>query len=96
MKKYRVDTPSWSGQETDDLEHALAMYELTKDREMGEGVTDDSYVELVCSEDDFEDYEVLKRADAVVDEEKMSISTPREEGFDWDYWAKWRESAIEN
>lgn len=91
MKKYRVDTHSWSGEEVNDLNIALGQYELTKDREMGDGVTEDSYVELVYSEDDFEDYEVLKRAEVVIDEEKMNISTPRQEGYDWDYWAKWNE-----
>jgi hypothetical protein len=91
VKKYRVDTPTWSSQEMDDLKHALGHYELTKDREMGEGVDEDSYVELVCSENDFEDYKVLKRAMVIVDMEKMAISSPRDEGHDFDYWAKWEE-----
>lgn len=91
MKKYRVDTPSWASQEFEDLEKALAKYEMTKDFQMGEGVDEDSYVELVCSEDDFEDYKVLKRAMVVVDEERMKNGLPRDAGYDFDYWAKWEE-----
>ena len=47
MKKYRVDTPTWSSQEFDDLNKALEKYETTKDIQMSEGVDEDSYVELV-------------------------------------------------
>jgi len=91
MKKFRVDTESWGSQEFVDYNKALAQYEMTKDNEMGEGVHEDSYVELVVSTDDFEDYVVLKRAAITVDEDKMKVSTPRQEGYDWDYWAKWVE-----
>lgn len=91
MKKYRVDTPTWASKEFDNLEQALGKYELTKDIEMGEGVDQDSYVELICSEDDFEDYKVLKRAIVEVDEERMKISAPKDEGYEWDCWAKWQE-----
>ena len=91
MKKYRVDTDSWGSREFEVPEQAESCYEYTKDRKMSEGVNEDSFVELVYSEDDFEDYVVLKRAVIVVDEEKMAISTPREKGFDFDYWAKWEE-----
>lgn len=89
--KYRVDTHSWSSQEFEDLQKALVEYETTKDFQMGEGVDEDSYVELVSSQDDFENYKVLKRAMAVIDEERMSKGLPREEGYDFDYWAKWEE-----
>lgn len=91
MKKYRVDTPTWSSQEFDDLNKALAKYETTKDIQMSEGVDEDSYVELVCSKHNFEDYKVLKRAMPVVDEDRMSKGLPRDEGYDFDYWAKWEE-----
>ncbi|MCU5519838.1 hypothetical protein OCA41_05880 [Bacillus cereus] len=91
MKKYRVQTENWQSEDIEDLNNAVDEYEDTKDRVMGGGVTEDSYVELVSSEDDFEDYEIVKRADVVVDEEKMAISTPKEEGFGWDYWAKWQD-----
>ena len=92
MKKYRVDTLSWSSREFDNLDEAEKEYENTKDYEMGEGVTEESYVELIYSKDDFEDHDVLKRSEVRIDEERMKISTPREEGFDWDYWAKWDET----
>lgn len=91
MKKYIVQTENWQSEEIEELTDAVAEYEDTKDRVIGEGVTEDSFVELVSSEDDFEDYEIVKRADVVVDEEKMAISTPKEEGLDWDYWAKWQD-----
>lgn len=91
MKKYRVQTENWMSEEFVDLKDAVDEYEDTKDEVMGEGVTEDSYVELVSSEDDFDDYEIVKRAVVVVDEEAMAISTPREAGHDWDYWAKWQD-----
>jgi len=91
MKLYRVDTDRWSSKEFSDLKEAENKYEYTKDQEMGEGVDEDSYVQLVCSEDNFEDYEVIKIARVEVDEERMKISTPKDEGYDWDYWAKWKE-----
>lgn len=91
MKKYRVDTDTWSSKEFTNLQEAENEYEYTKDQEMGEGVNEDSYVQLVCSEDDFEDYKIIKIARAVVDEERMKISTPKQEGLEWDYWAKWME-----
>lgn len=90
--KYRVDTEYWGSEEYTDYDKALEKYEYTKDQVLGDGVTEDSYVELVCSDDDFEDHTTLRRAYIVVDEEKMKISTPREEGFDWDYWAIWKEA----
>ncbi|MGG3046243.1 hypothetical protein ABEO76_24455 [Bacillus anthracis] len=91
MERYRVQTEHWMSKEFVELKEATDEYERTKDWAMGEGVTEDSYVELVSSNDDFEDYEIVKTAHVVVDEEKMAISTPREEGFDWDYWAKWQD-----
>ncbi|WHT92340.1 hypothetical protein [Bacillus cereus] len=91
MKKYRVQTENWMSEDFVDLKDAVDEYEDTKDKVMGDGVTEDSYVELVSSEDDFEDYEIVKRAVVVVDEEAMAISTPREAGSDWDYWAKWQD-----
>lgn len=91
MKKYRVDTDTWSSKEFKNLQEAENEYEYTKDQEMGEGVNEDSYVQLVCSEDYFEDYEIIKIARTVVDEERMKISTPKQEGLEWDYWAKWLE-----
>ncbi|MFG0217231.1 hypothetical protein ACFU8X_29695 [Brevibacillus porteri] len=91
MKKYRVDTQSWGSKEFDDIEKAEACYEYRKDREMSEGIDESSFVELVCSEDDFEDYVVIKRAVAIEDVDRMAKSTPKEEGYEWDYWAKWQE-----
>lgn len=91
MEKYRVDTDNWSSAEYTSLEKAEVVYQYYKDQKMGNGVTEDSYVELVISTDDFEDSKVIKRANVVIDEERMKINTPRDEGLEWDYWAKWEE-----
>ncbi|MGG0667807.1 hypothetical protein ABE073_04675 [Lederbergia citrisecunda] len=91
MKKYRVDTMSWFSREYDDYNEAVKEYERTKDYEMSDGVNSDTYVELVCSVDGFDDYETIKRAVAVVDEERTASEHPRDVGYDWDYWAKWEE-----
>ncbi|WP_353052374.1 hypothetical protein [Bacillus thuringiensis] len=45
MKKYRVQTENWMSEEFVDLKDAVDEYEDTKDKVMGEGVTEDSYVE---------------------------------------------------
>lgn len=95
MRKYRVDMESWSTKEFNTFEEAEISYEWYKDYKMGDGVSDDSYVELVYSDDDFEDYQVLKRANVVVDEEKMKQGTPKDKGYDWEYWAKWSEDIYE-
>lgn len=95
MRKYRVDMESWSTEEFKTLEEAEISYEWYKDQKMGDGVTEDSYVELVYSDDDFEDYQVLKRADVIIDEERMKKSIPRDEGYDFDWWAKWYEETFQ-
>ncbi|WP_374017551.1 hypothetical protein ABU162_26030 [Paenibacillus thiaminolyticus] len=67
--KYRVETENTSREFTK-LEDALGHYEWKKDYLMGEGVTEDSYVEFQRSDDDFEDYELVKRAATVIDHER--------------------------
>jgi hypothetical protein len=91
MEKFRVDTDTWSSAEYASREKAEVVYEYYKDQKMSNGVSEESYVELVFSTDDFEDYSVIKRANVVVDEEKMKISTPKDSGQEWDYWVKWDE-----
>ncbi|KAA9007259.1 hypothetical protein F4V43_01875 [Paenibacillus spiritus] len=91
IKKYRIHTEYWESPEFDSLEEAEGIYEFAKDRVMGDGVTDDSYVELVSSSDDFDEYEILKKVVVVIDEEKMKLRTPKEAGLEWDYWAKWQD-----
>lgn len=85
--KYRVETENTS-MEFAKRDDALDHYEWKKDQMMGEGVTDDSYVELQCSNDNFEDYEVLQRAVIVMNLER---GNPRDEGYDFDFWASWSE-----
>lgn len=95
MRKYRVDMESWATKEFETLEEAEISYEWYKDYKMGDGVHEDSYVELVYSDDDFEDSVTIKRASVVVDEERMKISTPKDEGYEWEYWAKWHEETFQ-
>lgn len=96
MRKYRVHTPSWTTEEFTDIKQAHIKYEMTKDREMGDGVHENSFVELVYSDDDFEEYHAMVIARAVVDEERMKESTPQEDGQDYDYYAKWQETIYQN
>jgi hypothetical protein len=37
---------------------------------------------------------VIKKVIAVIDHDRTELRTPREEGFDWDYWAKWKEVEV--
>ncbi|MGM0806500.1 MAG: hypothetical protein ACQET8_23385 [Bacillota bacterium] len=92
MKKYRVLTDMDSSFEYATLDDALEIYERWKDNYMSDGVVEnETYVELQESEDDFEDYIVVKKVIAVIDHDRHELGTPREEGMDWDYWAKWQE-----
>lgn len=91
MKKYKVYSERYTSEEFIDLDKALKEYEDLKDKEISDEVDMDSYVELISSEDDFEDSETIKKSIIVVDEEKMAINTPKEEGYEWEYWAKWKE-----
>lgn len=93
MKKYRVHTESGVvSRELETLEEAKKEFENWKDYLMSESVTaDESFVEIVVSEDGFEDYTVIKKVIAVIDNDRTELGTPKEEGFDWEYWAKWQE-----
>lgn len=92
MIEYRVHTENACSNELESLEEALKVFDRWKDDLMSDGVVaDESYVEIVKSNDDFEDYESVRKVIAVVDDERTELGTPREEGFDWDYWAKWKE-----
>ena len=92
MVKYRVHTDMDCSNEHDSLEAAEKIFERWKDDLMAEGVqANETFVEIARSDDDFEDYEVIKKVIAVVDHDRTELRTPREEGFDWDYWAKWQE-----
>jgi len=94
MKKYIVLTDRGDcSPRLQILEQAERVYERWKDDYMSDGViADESYVEIAESEDDFEDYKVIKKVIAVIDHDRNELRTPREEGFDWDYWAKWEET----
>jgi len=91
MVKYRVHTDMDCSKEFDSLEAAEKVYERWKDDLMTEGVqANETFVEIAKSNDGFEDYEVIKKVIAVVDHDRTELCSPREEGFDWDYWAKWK------
>lgn len=92
MKKYKAFSEGFTTEEFTDYEKAVEAYEKIKEQEISEQVDEDSYVELIVSEDDFEDSKTIKRAVIIVDEERMAISTPKEDGYEWDYWAKWKET----
>lgn len=94
MTLWRVQTDNWVSKEYDSIVLATIDFEQTKESEMEKGVTEESYVELVVSHDNFDDYTVIRRANAVVDEERMEISTPDEEGHDFLWWAKWVEEKV--
>ncbi|MCM3365972.1 hypothetical protein P9173_09585 [Bacillus safensis] len=92
MKLYRVCSENFNSKEYEELSKAQAEYEHRKDEEMGGGViAGETYVELQVSDDEFEDYEVIKKSIARIDEEEMKLSDPKDEGFDFDYWATWEE-----
>ncbi|MBX4152448.1 hypothetical protein [Paenibacillus lautus] len=92
MKKYRVHTENDMSHEYESLDQAEQTFERWKEHSMSDGViAHESYVEIVESDDDFEDYKVIKKVVAVIDDERTELGTPREEGMDWDYWAKWQE-----
>lgn len=70
MKKYRVDTQYWKSKEFTNLNEAIKKFEYTKDQELGSGVDQHSQVKLVCSNDDFKVYDVLKQANVKKDVQK--------------------------
>lgn len=75
-------------------EEAYRKFEEWKNIYLGEGVDGDSYIEIISSVDeDFNEYEVIKKVIPVLDKAKMLENTPKEAGFgEWDYWAKWKEA----
>jgi hypothetical protein len=66
----------------DDYDKALKEYESIKEHLMAEGHEEGTQVHLM---------ETIKVATSVVDEERMKINTPEQEGFEWEHWAKWDE-----
>lgn len=93
MKQYEIRTDNhWSGI-ISTKEEALERFEVWKDSLMGEGVSiDESYVELIEISDDFETETAIKKAIAVIDEDMhKDAGEPRQNGYDFDFWAKWKE-----
>lgn len=92
---YLIITDSIDFEPVQTLKEAMVDYTYAKDTLMGNlVVAGETYVEMQQSEDGtFDDAETIRRADAVIDSDKMKQSIPRSEGYDWDYWATWAETA---
>ena len=94
MKKYRVQNESWASKEFDSLEEAEIVFERWKEEMMSEGVhVGDSLVEIVEYDDETDDDKVIKMVIAEIDKDR--VGNPRDEGRDFDYWAKWQEVEVE-
>jgi H2-forming N5,N10-methylenetetrahydromethanopterin dehydrogenase-like enzyme len=93
-KKYGV-RDDWDGlmEIMDTLEHAEKLYESVKESKISEGVDiNESFVSIVESEDDFETETEIKKVVVVRDDElTKEIGTPQENGYEYNYWAKWKE-----
>lgn len=95
--KYMIETDVDGSPPLETFEQALKVFERWKDGYISDMVVaNESYVQIIKSSDDFENYHVLKKVIAVVDEDRTELRTPREEGFDWDYWAKWEYVEVED
>lgn len=91
MERFRVHTERDCSDEFESLKDADEVYEEWKNSSLEQGVqANESFVELVRSVNGFEDHDVVKKVIAVIDHERMEKGSPREEGFQWDYWAKWQ------
>lgn len=92
MKKYRIQT-EMDFYEADSYKQAWKIFHRWKDDMMAEGVVaDETFIAIIESEDDFETETVIRKLIAVVDNERMELGTPEQEGIpDWEYWAKWQE-----
>jgi hypothetical protein len=93
-KRYGV-RDDWDGlfDTMDTLEDAEKLYNWVKEEKISEGVDiNESFVSIVESEDEFETETEIKRSIIVRDDELMKeIGTPEENGYEYEYWAKWQE-----
>lgn len=95
MPKFRVQTDKDSSPPLLTIDQAERVFERWKDDYIGDGVVaDESYVEIVESDDDFENDKVIKKIIAVIDHERTKRRPPRKAGIDWDYWAKWEKISL--
>lgn len=81
-KQWIVYSPEVDLYYFDAYEEALKEYEELKAHLMAEGHESGTQVHLL---------ETIKVATSVIDEERMKINTPKDEGFDYLHWAKWDE-----
>lgn len=81
-KQWIVYSPEVDLYYFDSYEGALKEYESLKEHIMAEGHEPNTQVHLL---------ETIKVATSVKDDERMKQGSPKEEGLDFDFWAKWKE-----
>lgn len=79
---------SYGNEYFDTYKEANEAYEEVKEILGSEGHEPDELISLYK-------LEPIKHARSVVDEERMKQGTPKEEGYTWDFWAKWDEEEFE-
>lgn len=84
MAEYIVSVDGYDDEFYKTLEEAEKAYETWKVDLMSEG--HEHGTEIII-------YEVkpIKKAKSVIDEERMKINNPKDEGYDFLHWAKWDE-----
>lgn len=87
MAKYIVSADGFDDEYYETDKEANEAYETMKIDLMAEGHEPGAQVTL---------YELkpLKIATSVIDEDRMKINSPKDEGYEWDHWAKWKEHTI--
>lgn len=81
-KQWIVYSPEVDLYYFDNYEDALKEYEGLKEHIMSDGHEPHTQVHLL---------QTIKVAISVKDEERMKKSNPKDEGYDFDFWAKWKE-----
>jgi len=88
MAEYIVSADGYDDEHYETYEEALKVYEVFKDDVMAEGHDIGATITLYK-------VEPVKRSVSVIDEERMKIGTPEENGHDFTHWAKWDEQTFE-
>lgn len=95
MVYFVVTDHDWS-KNFQNIGDAKKLMESWKDSYMGEGVSEDSFIELreadTSYEPDIDNARILQRFEVVEDEQQLKdFGTPEENGMDFAWWAKWQE-----
>jgi hypothetical protein len=85
MANYLVRVNGFDDEYYETEQEAKEAYEGVKIDLMSDGHEPGSQITL---------YELkpLKTVTSVVDHERMKVNHPKDEGYEWDSWAKWEES----